>query len=88
MWSWKRAPLADAETHELRKKLKPLLDEIGKALTPRETLAALLRRTGVKSTKYLIISEMNAATAKKTITAAEDIVMDIMSGEIRGGRNK
>lgn len=81
MWSWHRAPLADAATHELRKKIRPLMIELEGTIPPHIVLEEMMKRSGLKGQQQARITEMNEVTARKALAALEDMVMDIMSGQ-------
>jgi hypothetical protein len=80
MWSWHRAPLADAATHELRKKIRPLMTELEGTIPAHTIINEMMKRAGLKGLQQAKISEMNEVTARKALAALEDIVMDIMAG--------
>ena len=81
MWSWHRAPLADAATHELRKKIRPLMIELEGTIPAHTVIDEMMKRAGLKGLQQAKISEMNEVTARKALAALEDMVMDIMSGQ-------
>jgi hypothetical protein len=81
MWSWHRAPLADAATHELRKKIRPLMIELEGTIPAHTVINEMMKRAGLKGLHQAKISEMNEVTARKALAALEDMVMDIMSGQ-------
>jgi dihydropteroate synthase len=75
-------PLADSATHEQRRKLAPLLRQVQKAMTPSKAIIEVMRRMGVKDVRIMAIATMNEATARKAVTATENLIMDIMSGQV------
>ena len=77
LWSWSRAPLADAATHKLRAKVHSMMTDL-RAGPGCGVLEEMTKRAGWS--KPIKISEMNEVTARKALTALEDIVMDIMAG--------
>ena len=81
MWSWHRAPLADAATHELRKKIGPLMIELEGTIPAHTVIGEMMKRAGLSGVQQSKISEMNEVTARKALAALEDMVMDIMSGQ-------
>ena len=81
MWSWHRAPLADAATHELRKKIRPLMIELEGTIPAHTVIGEMMKRAGLSGVQQSKISEMNEVTARKALAALEDMVMDIMSGQ-------
>lgn len=84
LWSWNRQPLADARTHDARRRLAPFLSELSAAAShPGEITMELMKRMGINDIRVMIVSTMNEATATKTLAAAEDLLMDIMSGKVK-----
>lgn len=79
LWSWNLEPLADAATHEVRRKLWGLISDLTKSLGGMTAMRLVAQRSGVKDVK---ISRLNEPEARKVLEAAEDVVMDIMSGKI------
>lgn len=82
LWSWNRKPLADASTHAIRKQLAPLMDQVNRTLGTALMLKEIRGRTGIADPNRLSIGDMNEATARKVLAAVEDMVIDIMSGEL------
>lgn len=82
LWSWERRPLVDADTHQARRELTPLMQEVAKALGQVKAYQQIAKRVGFSSPDQLKVSNMNEATARKVKAAVEDIIMDIMAGEV------
>lgn len=82
LWSWSRRPLADAKTHAARKELAPLMGQVQKTMGLPMMAVEIAKRTGIKGPSSLLVGTMNEATARKVLTAVEDIVLDIMSGTL------
>ncbi len=78
LWSWNRAPLADAATHELRQQVNAMIGDLGVSNNTFTVLKEMTKRAGWS--RPIKIGEMNEVTARKALTALEDIVMDIMAG--------
>lgn len=82
LWSWNRMPLADAKTHEARKHLGPLFSSLSQALGAVQFFTEIRKRTDVKEADDMQISTMNEVTANRMRAAAEDLLMDMMSGKV------
>ena len=82
LWSWNRMPLADAKTHQERKALGPLFSSLSKALGAVAFYAEMRKRVDIKRAEEMTISAMNEVTARKMRVAAEDLLMDMMSGKV------
>ena len=78
LWSWNRAPLADAATHKLRAQVHSMMTDL-RVRPGWGVLEEMTKRAGWS--KPIKISEMNEVTARKALAALEDMVMDIMSGQ-------
>lgn len=78
LWSWNRAPLADAATHKLRAQVHSMMTDLRVGPDRWGVLEEMTKRAGWS--RPIKISEMNEVTARKALTALEDIVMDIMAG--------
>ncbi len=78
LWSWNRAPLADAATHKLRQQVNAMIGDLGVSNNTFTVLGEMTKRAGWS--RPIRIGEMNEVTARKALTALEDIVMDIMAG--------
>lgn len=83
LWSWERKPLADAATHAARKKLAPLMEQVQKSVGIEKLHKYLTKKTGIREPSSLLVGGMNEATARKVLAAVEDMVIDIMSGDIK-----
>ena len=82
LWSWGGKPLADANTHEVRRKLAPLMKQVHDNIGIIKSMREITKRSGIHDPKKLMIGEMNEVTARKVLAVVEDMVMDIMSGEL------
>jgi hypothetical protein len=82
LWSWNRMPLTDAKTHEARKHLGPLFSSLSQALGAVQFYSEMRKRVDVKRAEEMTISTMNEVTAKKFRAAAEDLLMEMMAGNV------
>lgn len=82
LWSWNRMPLADAKTHDARKHLGPLFSSLSQALGAVQFFTEIRQRTDIKQAAEMQIATMNEVTANRMRAAAEDLLMDMMSGKV------
>jgi hypothetical protein len=81
LWSWSRGDLADKATHDLRKLLHKDYVDLQRAMGAAPMFEAIRKKTGINDPVKLMIKEMNEATLRKVKAAAEDIMIDILTGQ-------
>jgi hypothetical protein len=84
LWSWDRDPLVDKATHEARKELGVLLRDLNRSMGSTALLAQIKKRTRriglIEATNP---RAMNEVSCRKVISACQDVLMDIISGDVR-----
>lgn len=80
LWSYDRLPLVDADTHEARKRVYVMMRDIGKQIGSIELSALIKKRTGIGD---LTIKLMNQVTCEKVERAMEDILIDVVAGDVK-----
>lgn len=80
LWSWDRKPLVDEATHKARKEVFVMLDKMSKTITTAQTNMEIMRRTKITN---LTVSEMNEVTCRKVLAALEDILVDVIAGDVK-----
>lgn len=83
LWSWNRRPLADEATHALRKKLHVEYTDLSKSLGPTAMFEEVRKRTGINDPEKLLIRNMNEVTAAKVKVAVEEIMIDVLMGNVK-----
>lgn len=82
LWSWNRKPLADEATHSLRKKLHKEYVDLSKSLGTGAFFEEIRKRSGINDPESLLIRNMNEATAAKVKVAVEEIMIDVLMGNV------
>lgn len=80
LWSYDRRPLVDKNTHEARKAVYSLIKKMGEQVGSVEMQREVRKRCGVPELK---VADMNEATCKKVIAAMEDMLVDIIAGDLK-----
>lgn len=80
LWSWDRKALVDAATHAARKEVFVMLEKMSKSVGTAEINMQVMKRTGIRN---MSVSEMNEVTCKKVLKILEDILIDVVAGDVK-----
>jgi hypothetical protein len=83
LWSWDRDPLVDKATHDARKYLGVLLRDLTKSIGATALIRQLKERTNIPVTDVVNPRKLNEVSCKKASAACENILMDILSGDVK-----